>query len=247
MGSQGGAIKSNPSYSNSLKILGYPNAVELAQIIASVGLAQNFAALRALSIEGIQKGHMNLHARNVAIRAEIPQNMVNETVNFMKARNKIDDKTAKMFFNSHQVYMKNKKHLAKKSLSSFYVEIRLGFLPEPLILTVLLDYHSANHTGQTYHLSIEKEPKHTAVENELVAYLLGGNKGYKWLTSFLSLLHSIRYNRSSQIEADLLMTQNKLKVLTILTNFVATHLLTLNQRTTFDFIGQLINLINTSF
>lgn len=50
VGSQGGAIKSNPSYMNTLKILGYPNAQELAGIMVSVGLAQNFAALRALSI-----------------------------------------------------------------------------------------------------------------------------------------------------------------------------------------------------
>ena len=53
VGSQGGAIKSNPSYMNTLKILGYPDAMELAQIMVTVGLAQNFAAIRALSIEGI--------------------------------------------------------------------------------------------------------------------------------------------------------------------------------------------------
>ena len=72
VGSQGGAIKSNPSYSNTLKILGYPNAEELSHIMLSVGLAQNLAALRALSIEGIQRGHMNLHAKNIAIRAGVP-------------------------------------------------------------------------------------------------------------------------------------------------------------------------------
>ena len=76
VGSQGGAIKSNPSYMNTLKILGYPNATELAHIMLSVGLAQNFAALRALSIEGIQRGHMNLHSRNVAIRAGIPTELI---------------------------------------------------------------------------------------------------------------------------------------------------------------------------
>lgn len=53
VGSKGGAIKSNPSYMNTLKILGYPDAHEIANIMVSVGLAQNFAALRALSIEGI--------------------------------------------------------------------------------------------------------------------------------------------------------------------------------------------------
>ncbi|MEM4326914.1 MAG: 3-hydroxy-3-methylglutaryl-CoA reductase, partial [Candidatus Diapherotrites archaeon] len=42
---------------------------ELSEVVASVGLAQNFAALRALSNEGIQKGHMKLHAKNIAINA----------------------------------------------------------------------------------------------------------------------------------------------------------------------------------
>ena len=47
--------------------MNFPNATEIAQVMTSVGLAQNFAALRAMSIEGIQRGHMTLHARNVAI------------------------------------------------------------------------------------------------------------------------------------------------------------------------------------
>mgnify|MGYP003695101735 CR=1 FL=1 len=67
VGTKGGAISTNPSFINTHKIMCYPSASELAQVMVSVGLAQNFAALRAMSIEGIQKGHMNLHARNVAI------------------------------------------------------------------------------------------------------------------------------------------------------------------------------------
>lgn len=43
--------------------MGYPTTEELAQVMVSVGLAQNFAAIRAMSVEGIQRGHMNLHAR----------------------------------------------------------------------------------------------------------------------------------------------------------------------------------------
>jgi hydroxymethylglutaryl-CoA reductase len=53
VGTQGGAIKSNPLYKNNLAILGNPHSTELAQIMVAVGLAQNLAALRALSIEGI--------------------------------------------------------------------------------------------------------------------------------------------------------------------------------------------------
>lgn len=67
VGIKGGAIETNPSYINTHQILGFPSSSELAQIMVSVGLAQNLAALRALSTEGIQRGHMNLHARNVAI------------------------------------------------------------------------------------------------------------------------------------------------------------------------------------
>lgn len=107
VGSKGGAIKSNPSYVNLLKILEHPDACEMAQIMLSVGLAQNFAALRALSIEGIQRGHMNLHARNVAIRAGIPTELVNDAVNFMKARNMITEKAAVMYLKSHQMYSKS--------------------------------------------------------------------------------------------------------------------------------------------
>lgn len=53
VGTKGGAIETNPSYINTHSILGFPNSQELAQILISVGLAQNMAALRALSIEGI--------------------------------------------------------------------------------------------------------------------------------------------------------------------------------------------------
>ena len=91
VGSKGGAIKSNPSYQNTMMILGYPDAQEISNIMISVGLAQNFAALRALSIEGIQRGHMNLHARNVAIRAGIPTELINDAVSFMKVRNRINE------------------------------------------------------------------------------------------------------------------------------------------------------------
>ncbi len=69
VGIVGGATKVNPLARIALKILGVKSAEELARVIAAVGLAQNFAALRALATEGIQRGHMELHARNIAITA----------------------------------------------------------------------------------------------------------------------------------------------------------------------------------
>jgi hydroxymethylglutaryl-CoA reductase len=69
VGLVGGATKVHPAARASVKILGVKTAVELGHVIASVGLAQNLAALRALAAEGIQQGHMSLHARNVAATA----------------------------------------------------------------------------------------------------------------------------------------------------------------------------------
>jgi len=69
VGLVGGATRTHPIARLCVKILGVKTARELAEIIASVGLAQNLAALRALSQEGIQAGHMKLHSRNVAIAA----------------------------------------------------------------------------------------------------------------------------------------------------------------------------------
>lgn len=69
VGIVGGATKVHPTARAALKLMGVKTAAELAEIIVSVGLAQNLAALRALATEGIQRGHMSLHARQVAIAA----------------------------------------------------------------------------------------------------------------------------------------------------------------------------------
>ena len=65
----GGTIKSNPLVQLNMKILGVKSSKELARIGAAVGLAQNMAAIRALATEGIQRGHMKLHSRNLAVQA----------------------------------------------------------------------------------------------------------------------------------------------------------------------------------
>jgi len=69
VGIVGGATRAHPSAQVALKILKVKTAVELAGVIAAVGLAQNLAAVRALASEGIQRGHMELHARQVAMAA----------------------------------------------------------------------------------------------------------------------------------------------------------------------------------
>ena len=72
----GGAVKTHPIAKIALKILGVKTANEFAEVLAAVGLAQNLGALRALAHEGIQRGHMSLHARNIAAAAGVPEDLV---------------------------------------------------------------------------------------------------------------------------------------------------------------------------
>ena len=69
VGLVGGATKTHPIAQAAVRLLGVTSAQELAEIVVAVGLAQNTGALRALAAEGIQKGHMSLHARNIAVLA----------------------------------------------------------------------------------------------------------------------------------------------------------------------------------
>jgi hydroxymethylglutaryl-CoA reductase len=69
VGIVGGATRTHPVARACLKVLGVKSAREFGEVLAAVGLAQNFAALRALATEGVQRGHMKLHARNIAILA----------------------------------------------------------------------------------------------------------------------------------------------------------------------------------
>ncbi|MFH1306194.1 MAG: hydroxymethylglutaryl-CoA reductase, degradative, partial [Candidatus Micrarchaeota archaeon] len=95
VGTVGGSIGINPTAKLSLKILGVEKAEELAQVMAAVGLAQNFAAIRALADEGIQKGHMKLHARNVAMGAGAKGKEIGKVVENMNKNGEISGKSAK--------------------------------------------------------------------------------------------------------------------------------------------------------
>jgi hydroxymethylglutaryl-CoA reductase len=83
LGIVGGATRVHPGAQVALKILGVRTARELAEVVAAVGLAQNLAALRALATEGIQRGHMRLHARQVAIAAGAAEDEVDLVVQRM--------------------------------------------------------------------------------------------------------------------------------------------------------------------
>ncbi|MDZ4770238.1 MAG: hydroxymethylglutaryl-CoA reductase, degradative [Chloroflexota bacterium] len=89
VGIVGGATRVHPAAGVALKILGIESAGQLAGIMASVGLAQNFAAVRALATEGIQRGHMRMHARQIAVAAGAVGSEIAHVVARMTAENNI--------------------------------------------------------------------------------------------------------------------------------------------------------------
>lgn len=89
VGLVGGATKIHPAARVAVKMLGVKTAGELAQIIAAVGLAQNMAAMKALATEGIQRGHMSLHARNLATVAGAKGEVLEKIVKQMVAEKNV--------------------------------------------------------------------------------------------------------------------------------------------------------------
>lgn len=80
VGTVGGSLETNPTVRLNHRLLGSPNAAELARVMGAVGLAQNYAALRALATAGIQQNHMTLHARSVASAAGVPEHLFDDVV-----------------------------------------------------------------------------------------------------------------------------------------------------------------------
>jgi hydroxymethylglutaryl-CoA reductase len=89
VGLVGGATKIHPMAKVAVKIIGVKTAGELAQVFAALGLAQNLAAIRALATDGIQKGHMELHARNLATVAGASGEILEKIVAQMVADKKV--------------------------------------------------------------------------------------------------------------------------------------------------------------
>jgi len=89
VGIVGGSLQSNPTVAMNLRLLKLESARELGEVMGAVGLAQNFAALRALATEGIQQGHMTLHARSVVSSAGVPAELFDTVVERLVASGEI--------------------------------------------------------------------------------------------------------------------------------------------------------------
>ncbi len=99
VGIVGGATRVHPTAPIALKILNIESANQLAEIVACVGLAQNLAAIRALATEGIQRGHMSLHARQIAIAAGASSDLIPRIVQTMIEEDNIRLERAKALVN----------------------------------------------------------------------------------------------------------------------------------------------------
>lgn len=98
VGLVGGATKIHPAAGVAVKMLGVKTAAELAEIIAAVGLSNNMAALKALATEGIQRGHMSLHARNLANTVGATGDIADQIVKTMIEEKKVNAEYAKELF-----------------------------------------------------------------------------------------------------------------------------------------------------
>ena len=108
VGIVGGATKVHPAAQAAVKLMGVKTANELAEIIVSVGLAQNMAALRALATEGIQRGHMSLHARQVAIAAGATGEMIEKVAAQMVVEKVVRIDRAEEILNEYMGIQRNK-------------------------------------------------------------------------------------------------------------------------------------------
>lgn len=98
----GGAVRTHPIAKIAVKILGVKTANEFGEVLAAVGLAQNLGALRALAHEGIQRGHMSLHARNIAVTAGATGSLVDVVAAKMVEERKVRVDRAKELIEEHR-------------------------------------------------------------------------------------------------------------------------------------------------
>ena len=102
VGVVGGTLDANPAAALGLRLTGAESSAELAMLMGAVGLAQNFAAIRALATEGIQEGHMRLHARGVAAAAGVPEPLFESVVDELVASGEIKDWKAREILGKRQ-------------------------------------------------------------------------------------------------------------------------------------------------
>ncbi|KAJ3323511.1 hypothetical protein HDV06_001788 [Boothiomyces sp. JEL0866] len=218
VGTAGGVLKTNPSYQLSLGLMGGPNSKQLALAMVCIGLAQNFAALRALATEGIQRGHMSLHARNIAIAAGAPPHAISECVTFMIETNRINQSAVIEYLaaNQLQTHLSNlhSSDIAKKAPSMFYFEDTAN--AESSLEPVLsLNIAFKTFGEKAVNIMFTKESNSA----DSIPHLLFGQKSYNWITSVFHTLEKIKLTTIKPVRANQILSK-KLKILSMIMNII---------------------------
>lgn len=217
-GTVGGAISSNPIYKYNLALLNNPTSKQLAMIFACVGLAQNFGALRALVTEGIQKGHMTLHANNIALAAGIDQKYVNDCVDFMVSSNRISQSCAKEYAIAHELHLEIIKPSETEKPSMFYFEEDSEF---PVSINIAF-----KTLGENVVIQFTKNGN---------VYGLFGDKTHEWFTSIVKHLDSITLKTSKPTKLSRI-----LKLLSVLANVLIRRMMIFHPQETREFVLQVL-------
>ncbi|KAJ3351090.1 hypothetical protein GGF32_004453 [Allomyces javanicus] len=189
VGTKGGVLATAPLYQYTLGMMGFPDSKRLAAIMCCVGLAQNFAALRALSTEGIQRGHMHLHARNIAIAAGAPTHAIAEVTQWMIEKGRINVDAAKEYITAHHLYTN-----LRKKLSTVDAPALLESKPPSMFF-----FQEAKDRPLTLNIAFQTlgdkpmflDFTDTAQSSEVHAVLLGG-KTYEWLMNIFPVVDAMR-------------------------------------------------------
>lgn len=134
----------------------------------------------------------------------------------------------------------------QKELSSLFVEVHEKFLPEPLVLTILMESKST-----PCHLCIERDgtkgQKHPPSE-AISKILFAGRqrKGYLWMVQFLEVMHKISFTRNKELSKELVMTQYMLKLLTILSNILVSNMQMIDAARTEKYVHTLVSALKVS-
>nr|KAJ3419876.1 hypothetical protein HK105_006386 [Polyrhizophydium stewartii] len=265
VGTSGGVLKTNPVYHYTLGLMGHPDAKKLSMILVTVGLAQNFAAMRALSTEGIQRGHMSLHARNIAIAAGAPAHAIQECVSYMIECGRITSLAATEYLAAHHLQTQIKQlGLAEtpneeqgrrsRQLSMFYFEEQ-PTAPAPSAAAagkdagarvrsaeerISLNIAFASYSDKP--VNIELTASGVSSSNPLVASLFGG-KTFEWINAVPGLLDQIKLtSNSTGLRRSNITLAKKLKLISVLLNILARRLLALHPAETTEFLGTIIEL-----
>ena len=140
VGTVGGPLESNSMVPIAMNILNVKSARELAQVIGAVGLAQNLSALRALATEGIQQGHMSLHARSVTMAAGARQDLFEEVVERLIASSEIKIWKAKEIISE----LESK---GRSATSDLYIQPATDNLPSGYGKIILFGEHAVVYGG----------------------------------------------------------------------------------------------------